>query len=258
MTIEQAWLPEQHLADPKLTRPFSSILKAWCENWFAEDKWTAGKHWVRELPSAQASETIVFELESGLQCLVADRGRLAVAAAMLSLPVDKGSPARADAQLIAKIAEKALADLGDKLCAVSAAAKQVNVPASFYIPNDWPSYRLDICREDLQPILSLRADKQLLVRIAESLAPLPRALPDVWNRDEAIAIKKVRIGARIGAAKLTLAELRGLGIGDVIALDQSLHSNLALMVDDVEALPSAFMLKTEQEILQLQLTRSIS
>lgn len=111
---------------------------------------------------------------------------------------------------------------------------------------------------DLQPILSLRADKQLLVRIAESLAPLPRALPDVWNRDEAIAIKKVRIGARIGAAKLTLAELRGLGIGDVIALDQSLHSNLALMVDDVEALPSAFMLKTEQEILQLQLTRSIS
>lgn len=258
MAIEQAWLPEMHLTAPKLAQPFAAILKMWCENWFADERWTVGDHWFREMSRTESQATTAFELENGLQGMMADQGKLRIAASMLALPVDKGTPARADAQLIAKITEKALADLGDRLATLSMTATPASTSQGFYVPTDWPSYRLNISCKGQQSIMWLRADRQLLVSLAQSLAPPPRTPSALGDRNEAVEMKQVSIGARIGTANLTLAELQGLGIGDVIALDRPLDSSFGLTVDGMEAAPSALLVKAEEDILQLQLTRSLS
>ncbi len=257
MAITQAWLPDKCLADPRLSQPVASIVAAWCAHWFAAPAWTVGDHWVRKLPQNEDKLAPAFDLENGLTGLLADRGKLHLSGAMLGLPLDKGTPGKADAQLINALADKALADLGERLSTLATVKSVGEGGAAFYIPVDWPTYRLTIFNKARQPMLAVEADRQALVSLANAQAPTPRSQPMPVSRDIVLEHLRVRIGAKIGAAKLTLSELEALGVGDVIPLDRPVDGRLGMTVDGHEKMAAAFAIKPEQETLQMQLVRSI-
>lgn len=255
MMPAQAWLPEKHLTNPKLAASFAAIVEAWSAHWFAGPSWSAGDRWMPAGHPA-AHEEKVFETENGLACSIAGRDRLALAGAMLGLPLDKGIPAKADAQLVTAIADKALSDLADRLSALPFAAPQAD--RSFYAAMERPQYELKIGPKAKQAIMSFHADRALLVEVARSLAPPPRAQAMPVRRGESIEDKPLDIGAKIGSARLTLVELQGLSVGDVIAFDRPVQSAFALTVNGVATPSSAVLVKTGADGLQLQLTRPLS
>lgn len=255
MTQAQDWLPDDCLTGAALAEPFKAIIAAWSAQWFATARWVVSGNWTAMPNDADMTAAGVAQ-GAGITVHCTDKGRRSVAAAMIGLPVDKAVPRHADAKLVDGIAEKALADLNDRLALVVCPETGATSATRGYLPPS-RAFHLPICNAADEPCLTLQAASALLIELARTSAPAPRIFPAVANRQNALADMAVSVGTKIGAIHLPLSDLKELGVGDVIAFNRPVDSALDLTVDGTVAALSALKLRSDDRQLYLELTRSL-
>lgn len=252
-----AWLPEKSVTDTRLADPFSKIFSEWCKQWYSSGNWQVSDHWSRKAGASDCS-TVAFEIKSGVSCYISERSKALISGAMLGLPLEKGKPQSADAYLVTALADRALSDLEERLAATQlpeqATGNRVRASKG---PEDL-AYEISVGGKLGPTAISLRASREFLVRFAQSFSPSPRPLSTLVNCYEALRESEVSVGAKIGVARLKLSQVHELGIGDVIAFDGPIQSLSGMTVNGTEAVSSAFRVRATENILELELMRSLT
>ncbi|MGC1468453.1 MAG: FliM/FliN family flagellar motor switch protein [Sphingorhabdus sp.] len=252
-----AWIPEKNITDVRLADPFVKILSEWIKHWLCSVNWAISDHWSQSTGISDCS-AVAFEIKNGVSCYISERSKALISGAMLGLPLEKGKPQKADGHLVTAIAERALSELEARLATIQLPEQTIGSRAGAFEGPDDLAYEISMGGKIGPTAISLRANRGFLVRLAQSFAPAPRPLTVLADRYEAVRESEVSVGAKIGVARLKLSQVHELGIGDVIAFDGLVQSLVGITVNGTEALPSAFRVKTNENILELELMRSLS
>lgn len=251
------WLPEKSVTDIRLAEPFSAIFSDWAKHWFSTSGWPVSEHWTRKSGAIECS-LVAFEIANCVSCYISERSKMLIAGAMLGLPLDKGRPQKADAHLINALAQKALSDLENRLSALHIREQRTTDLVGGGNVFEEQGYEISVGSKVGPMVIALRASREFLVGLAQSIAPPPRPFPTLPPRSEAVQESEVAVGAKIGVVRLKLSQVHELGVGDVLAFDGPIGSLVGMTVNGTEAASSAFRVKITENILELELMRSLS
>jgi flagellar motor switch/type III secretory pathway protein FliN len=244
------WLPAGALTAPDFIARLNSRINAWARRWLVD---ASLAHLSCEESDAQAFDpetALLFSNVSGEVCIGLDReGALALATAMLSSKPKRRYPP-ADKDVMLQLARVSLVDLLRET-AIFFGASQTPAEGSCTESGAQCSLRFTASSPSLPPI-SLHVDRDLAIMARTSAISSQSNSPNLKARSEAIAGQTIRVGARLGAGRVSLSELYGLGQGDVLKIDR--HEGPLPLTINGETKPSVFCEPyREGSILKLRL-----
>lgn len=238
------WLPREALGDGRAERLIAPMLAEWSRTWFARARPAPLVAAAEAAPDADwrgRSEGIAFAADAA--------ARLRLAGLMLDTdPVAEGLRP-ADRDLIERLCDAALGDLGKRLARGFGLAE-----APAWTPQAAPGaggLTLAVGSEE-RPLFHLYVSDGLLAGLIKRACTVPDRPPRLSPLAVPLAAQPVGLSAALGRCSLTLAELAGLGEGDVLVLDRPLDRPLELVVEGAKR-TSRCTLDQEGERLRLRL-----
>jgi hypothetical protein len=220
------WLPATALRADQLESRLSQAIDEWSHKWFARRP--------MRLVGASSGDVIDGEwqaLDEGLGLSVTPNGPSAIAAALLDLSADEKLSAPADDAVVERLARTCVEDLKDRLCGL------LGLPVdSLWLGESFPGAGVagatfwSIGTDGEPSALCLRADPELLVRLAKRGVATPAERLDLRPLREGLVRQPVALSAFLGGCELTLSEVASLAPGDVLVLDQAVGDPLELSV----------------------------
>jgi flagellar motor switch/type III secretory pathway protein FliN len=237
LTTAQPWLPPTALFDGALTAAVTRSVDTWRTRWIA----SSGHHPVRldacnllDILPDEGWSTVCGALRFHTDPKM--KTRLA-AAALQSQRAAQGHTA-ADRTFLAALCQKMACDLIDQ----HAGLFGVDSPCRPLLSNDAET-----------PVALMRfrisgpgglfgflvASAGAAARARKSLAKTGENRPPLETRSRAIAHQPIKVAARVGSGRLSVAELGSLGAGDVLVLDRRTTDPLeAMFIDQRPASPN--------------------
>jgi len=230
------WLPADALVGPAVRDPIERAVAEWSSGWFAgraDLRLTALEPrpplWAAELGraawhrrGAAVSLAVPPPALSRLRGKALDMRNAVRPETERDAALLRGFEARMVADLAARI-ETALGICGRAATDASPAA------------DPWAGGAAALCAIVAEPdgaeALRLAVPLEHAIAFRKKGLPPARRRPRPTRRDAALAHAKVRIGARLGSAALTLGEFRSLAPGDVLVLDRGLDQPVELLAD---------------------------
>lgn len=208
------WLPEAAMTLERIGAALAEPLDQWSNMWFASN----GCAMVGDSPMSLAAHgegNLNFEAE-GLNFVVPAIGKRRLLEAILGVTLTNVLLTPADHRVLDKFAGRACQDLLERF---------VRMPAIASAPTD--SIRRICIMLDGEECGRLSLPSSALVALSKSVIPRsPTIGIPLESRRNAIRSCHLTVDALLGRAALTIEEVRGLEVGDVIILDSALETLL--------------------------------
>jgi hypothetical protein len=244
------WLPANAVTDGVVTALVSERCNHWVRRWLTEPRAIAATAQTISQPLKVPSTHRLFANSDRTLALGLDQtSSLKLAAAILRAPAGVKLNAM-DTRLYHRLSDKALSDLGEDLAHLFACSGQLRKVDGYDIDR---VHNFSLNFAGLGPRLDVYADSALVLRARRSAARGSHPGAPLGDLSEAIGRQSVKVGAMIGAARLGLAELCGLGCGDVVVLDRRHDESVRLTIDGVLAEGAAARVERLQSSLTLRL-----
>ncbi|HKC03555.1 MAG TPA: FliM/FliN family flagellar motor C-terminal domain-containing protein [Sphingomicrobium sp.] len=222
------WLPSDAIQPAALAPVLSRILRDWSKHWFVTDEASAGAAFQDDWPAAQAS-TNWRSAGSCASIALNPTVQAAVGSAMLGCAIPHSPVQPRDREIIDCLATVCIDDLLKRVAQLSGEGDADVGPRSEPID-------LDACNWwDVSFRSGKRAFKLALSSIAQ-IRIVKRELPAAPKPElKAVArgLGKQQIGltADVGRSAIKLAELKDLGVGDIVLLDRLSTEPVDLLID---------------------------
>jgi hypothetical protein len=223
-----AWLPQDAIAPERIQPAIDELMAEWGRAWLAESRPTLKPafqdDWLSTSTSANwrsCADVASLELTPTVQAVIAG--------AMLGVTVPSGSLQAAERTIVEDVARAAADDLlvrFARLTGLKAEACELSDQAIDLSRCSWWSVGLGVGRRGFKFALS---DVALMTISKQALAPARRSRS--VSLREALALHQIRVSATLGHCALSLADLKGLAVGDVVVLDRAVESPLEIHVD---------------------------
>lgn len=244
------WLPRSALADIRTGEPIARALEEWSTAWLARGSVTTASCWE---PSDCDAETTGYVPAYRGKChrlLVREDATLDIASLLLGRELgERECRARHDWVVIEHL-------VGDALTALGQILGNTLDLASGDLRED--RFVMQIALEGDSVPLLLEAGRSALVMLATQWAGPPRRTDPLPARKLALVAQSLELGARIGASRLTLAEIDALEAGDVLLLDTPIVDPVDACIDGKPVGQGAFSLVSGDDQLRLQIERPVA
>ncbi|MEO1045896.1 MAG: FliM/FliN family flagellar motor switch protein [Pseudomonadota bacterium] len=234
-----AWLPETALNPVRLAATLSADIDAWADDWFAAwriqpivvDKCTS----VADKPDRAEKR----QIKPGLTLTISQSGCDILAAELFGIDWDRFSPRPADRRPVDDAASTCLDDLCDRIRRTmpddnrsmdSADSDQGSSAIPQAQPAQWSAALHDKQGRD---IAQIGIAHDFLLDYSRAAIPPSRCHRTLTDRGDALLASCVALGARIGGATLSLAEIAACEPGDVVILDRMMADRVQLTVNDL-------------------------
>jgi hypothetical protein len=253
------WLPESALARGGVDQALADVARHWSANWLARKS-------VRPLGALAAMPTLpgagshwlVLDNDVAIALSGAAADRLAML--MLGESTPPTTLADADRRVLDSLVEAALQDLCRRLAealGLSPEARWRELGA-----DDAPSIdRPRTCQfgvDTATPLLHLALATDALVALARARAARSPIRDRVKPIAAGLATQQVDVSAALGRCSLNLADLAGLGVGDVLLLDRKVDAPLALSVDGLPTRRGTCSVQRDGGRLELKLLEPLA
>ncbi len=246
-TTARNWIPPGALDDEALADAISALARAWAARWFTPARAVSIRRQSR-LDFRAPSEAAYLKADDIFACI--DRAQNnALACLLLGHPRPTAAPVAADQALFASIGAAAVGDLLRDICRDllgTAATTQTPITRDLRRP-----FRFTLTIGG-GPILEVLLTEAAAVSARRRLTNPCKATLPLASRQQSVAPAELRVGARLGGARLTLAEFATLERGDVLILDRAEGDDVELTVNDqIKAAQCTLCLDSGQPQLRL-------
>lgn len=253
------WLPESALGEAGLDQALAEVARQWSTKWFARKsaRLLSGLGEAKD-PSADAGfswRMLEGDVAIGVSALATGR----LAALMLDEAVPE-APGIGDQRVIDQLTDTALQDLGRRLAetlGLSPTARWREAGDA-----DRPVFararRCQLGVDIATPLLQIIVSGDALVARAKSRASRGPAPARLARIAEGLAQQRTEVAARLGRCSLTLADLAGLAIGDVLVLDGRADHPVPLAVNGKTAARGSCHVQRDGEQLHLQIVEPLT
>jgi hypothetical protein len=230
----RTWLPTGASGGAAIERLLAETCRAWSDHWFA-------RRLMRCEDAANPCDPVELGRLRALDLRFVDEGlglapepgaTAAIAGMMLDEPVHGHPKTQADEELIGRLAEACLDDLGLRL------TKAFGLPrASPWRRGEADPYLFREARvaalgaSASEPLIRILVAPDLVAELIKSAAGSAGTTAPLQPLGVALAKQRIGLSARVGECSLTLSEFAGLAAGDVLVLDTLLEASLPLAVD---------------------------
>ena len=250
------WLPPGSLDGAALALALTATLDAWAAAWFARTGVT---------PSALASGEALavpadgqwFDSGAGLALAIPGTARDAMLAMLFGTPPGGDGPV--DADILARLLRDCLDDLGRRLATSCGLPPETRwaLRDGRRAPDIAAPHGVALrCAGSATPLRLVISD-DLATVLRKGVLPPRAPLPPPRPIAEALAGQRIAVAAALGSCRLTLGDVAGLGVGDVLVLDTPTAAPLALAIDDTVAAPALWSVSEGDDRLQLTLLASV-
>ena len=226
MNHTQSWLPETCLVSPKAAEPFERLVRKWAREWFAGQAWQVLGTWEAVTEQSDTSDWPMLHSSDRLQL----RGRPAALQALAAGLVGNSAYSQkssGDTRLLRRVAKRALDDLVVRLEEAFGPAQPTQ---QGYAQPRSEGYSL-LLGQLGQGFVVLEVAAHDLVAITRNAFPSRLPATDLTSARAALSDHAVGVAARLGSARLTLADLENLECGDVVILDAPCRAPASLTVE---------------------------
>lgn len=254
----RSWLPEMALEGSVADRGVADAARQWSAKWFANAAVQPRGGFAVDATGDLANvEWLV--LDDDIAVAVPASSRLALAVLMTGAPADAGIAGATDGRVVDELARTCVDDLLRRLIqlfrlpdgarwARCAAGERPTIAA----PRG-----CDLFDGDGSPLLRILVATELLIEFVKAgLPPLPKQAP-LAPLSAGLAAQRVAVSAFVGRCRLTLADIAGLGPGDVVVLDRDAGSAVELAVDGAPTLDARCSVEQADGRLSLTLLEDI-
>jgi hypothetical protein len=259
VTDWRPWLPESALARGGVDQALADVARQWSAKWLARKS-------VRPLG---VLATAGLSLADSARCLVLDDD---VALVMSSVAADRlamlilGEPAppasldAADRRVLDTLIDAAVQDL----------CRRIAEALGFSPETRWRDLGRDdvpsierplVCQMGVDaatPLLHFAVATDVLIARARARAGRSPVRDRVKPIAAGLVVQQVDISASLGRCSLTLADLAGLGVGDVLVFDRTAEAPLALSLNGVPARRGACSVQRDGDRLELRLLEPLA
>lgn len=227
------WLPDEVLGRGIAERLLAGAFDLWSAHWFPRRGPRPGRLAVDWAGAEPADAGRALWLGEGLAVEVEPGATALIAALMLDVPaVDEKTLLAADRAILGNLAEACLDDLCRRLASLfgCAADPRLRLTRAERGAERDRFRSCPVATADGKPLLRLAVGEDLLVSLTRSsFAPGDKA--ELRPVAEGLAQQPVQFSARLGRARLTLAEFAALSDGDVLVLDHPLAHPVSPAID---------------------------
>ncbi|MEP0391762.1 MAG: FliM/FliN family flagellar motor C-terminal domain-containing protein [Erythrobacter sp.] len=224
--MAQIWLPDASLTTRRAAEPITKVVESWANEWFASSPWQVLGNWDEASPQT-SDDYKVFGRAKGLEITGKAGMETALALAILNAG-DETPRTNDDKDLFAKLGKRALKDLEDRIAEF--------LPAE----SDTVSSRFQVAFPRVFSLLIGplgKAQIALECSLTQLVAMTIDTYPQTANRGGLTTTRgivenlSVGVSARLGSASITLKELAGLEVGDLLILDTKPADAAELMIE---------------------------
>jgi flagellar motor switch/type III secretory pathway protein FliN len=251
------WLPESALARGGVDQALAEVARHWSAKWLARKS-------VRPLGALAAVPTLPG---GGLRWLALDND-VAIALSngasdrLAMLMLGENAPLKisdADRRVLDSLVEGALRELCRRIAEALGLPPETRwrEPDADAPPIDRPQ----TCQfgvDTATPLLHLGLATDVLIALARARAARSPIRARVKPIAAGLATQQVEVSAALGRCSLTLADLAGLGVGDVLLLDRKANAPLALSVDGVPTRRGTCSVQHDGDRLELKLLEPLA
>lgn len=219
MTLQAVdWLPEEVFAPAAVKALFEPVVDAWSQNWFVK----AGPV-VSSVEFVEAAAPAAQRLSGKVVCLeLHGRGKRYLLEAALGLDLTEHQLIDGDRRLLEEFASEILGDLIQRL--------ESDIRAVVAADGDQVAAVLSMGPSE---VLSILYPRHLLVsRLRNGFGPPAPSRGPLGARTAALKTSRVTANAILGRVELSMDEIEGLAVGDVLVLDRSLDDPTELRTTD--------------------------
>lgn len=258
-TAFKSWLPEEALRGGAVERSIRDPAHIWSERWFA-------RQFVRLLDTAGhpagrprdlgASWTCRTHPE-GLSIALTEASGLAVAGLMLDRTINRNDLNSADKVLLERLVSHCISDFCD-LLGDAFRLKRDGWQSSTCVPStqqDAQFYRLGLSAGS--PLLHVGVDPSAAVAVVKATASATQSASPLSSVEAALKEQQIQISARLGECNISVADLVGLAIGDVLVLDRDLQGSAEIAIDGKQS-KGRCTIEHSAGKLQLKIQKSVT
>jgi flagellar motor switch/type III secretory pathway protein FliN len=227
----RSWLPDGTAAPASAQRALADMVESWSGEWFAgEPMRVAGALARVAAPRAELRKLLWHGCDEGAAIGVPSAGAMALGAMVLGVPAAAGQRNAHDLALLEALGKECLDGLKSRLVQCLALGKPV-WHLSEAARGDGPVHRLEIVTAARGLTLQVELLAPCFARFVREALSEPATGAPLGSGSAALAEIPVSLSALLGRSRITVAELAGLGCGDVLVLDRATDAVLPLAVD---------------------------
>lgn len=258
-TAWRAWLPESALGRGGVDQALADVARHWSSKWLARKSVRPlGTLEAARVPLADGSTWLVLDDEVAIAISSAAADRLAML--MLGEAALPATLVDADRHVLDALIDGALQDLCRRVAEALGFAPETRWRelSRDGAPSIDRSFMCKLGVDAATPLLHFVIATDVLIARAKARAGLSPLRGRVKPIATGLAAQQVDISASLGRCALTLADLAGLGVGDVLVLDRTAEAPLALSLNGVQARRGKVSVQRDGDRLELKLLEPLS
>lgn len=237
MTRVGEWLPPEALVQDAVFAPLRDVVDGWVLDWIGQPLLTLTQI-IPINPSAAGAQDLKWSLRFGARSMgvcLEPRPARRLLAKVLRSPVDQVDLTPADMKVLQQVENDLLQDLTGRIEALLGRSGQALPAKAPSFPLQHGGVELILAEPSGGRILSIGLATSDVIRLRKSrLSGERRPQRPLRRFADALAGEFVEVNARVGRASLALADLRSLGVGDIIILDTGVEEPVEVIAGESE------------------------
>jgi flagellar motor switch/type III secretory pathway protein FliN len=216
-----AWLPIDVAARDEVQSAFGRALSDWSAQWFVRPPLLVTGCWATRHPDETCAGAAWKRPNAAVAVSCPARGAARLAGWALDADLQRAPRRPADRRLV-RVFERALVD--DLAARAEGALGVAAAPGGLPPPPLGPMGGVIVAISDEagEELLRLAAPMEVLLPLCQASLPPPPPADRMGKVVQALSGADLTIEARLGVAKITVGDLRGLAPGDILMMEQDL------------------------------------
>ncbi len=232
MSRVKPWLPDTCLTSRAAVGPIAHHVAAWTADWFRSDPWDVLGTW--DESNASTAQKWTQLRECGAMTITGkSRAQISLALAILGSDLSARdadtSCTQTDLRLLRRIASRALDDLAARVKQAFPATTSADLAT--YDQAEQRVFSLLIGSLG-SAMIAFECSEIDLTTICRETFPSTDPASTLVSCNSAIEDVALNVAARLGATSISMGELSGLGVGDILILDQSSNVPTSLTINN--------------------------
>ena len=229
----RSWLPDGTLAPASVQNLLAGMVESWSGEWFAGEPMRVAGGLARiAAPRAELRKAVWHCCDEGVAIGLPPAGVMALGAMVLGVPAAAGQRNAHDLALLEALGKECLDGIKSRLVQCLALGKPVWHPSEAG-RGEGAIHRLEAVTATRGLTLLIELSAPSFARFVREVLPEPAVGVPLGSGSAALAGIPVSLSALLGRSHITVADLAGLGCGDVLVLDRATDDILPLAVDGV-------------------------
>lgn len=225
-----SWLPDDAVAPVAAQRALADLVESWSHDWFAGEPLCALGQLARVAASrSELRKMVRHGCDDGIAIGLPPAGLTTLGALVLNVDSAAGARSENDLKLLEALGKECLDGLKLRLAQLFGLGK----PAwrqSDSVRGEGAVHRLEIGLATPTITIQLELSADRFSRFVRASLPEAVAMEQLAAGTDALAGIPISLSALLGRCNLTLAELSGLAMGDVLVLESATEDSLPLAV----------------------------